>query len=277
MKTKLLILIICILNFTGSDAGNRTGRSDDGYVTCRDIPYISESDPDSYRKERCLLDIYYPEDKEGFATLVWFHGGGLEGGSKSLLDGFRKQGFAVVDVNYRLFPKAGCPSYIEDAAESVAWVFRHIAEYGGSPDKIFIGGHSAGGYLALMVALDKKYMEACGADADRIVKAYPVSGQTTTHYAIRAERGLSRDLPVIDEFAPSNNVRKEGAPIMLITGEASLEMMARYEENAHLHALLKHFGHPSELYELDGFNHGSVIGPACILIRNDIRKLCKTN
>lgn len=178
-----------------------------------------------------------------------------------------------MDVNYRLFPKAGCPSYIEDAAESVAWVFRHIAEYGGSPDKIFIGGHSAGGYLALMVALDKKYMAACGADADKIVKAYPVSGQTTTHYAIRAERGLSRDIPVIDGFAPSGNVRKDGAPLMLITGEASLEMMARYEENAHLYALLRHFRHPAELHELGGFDHGSVLAPACILIRDDIRRL----
>ncbi len=54
---------------------------------------------------------------------------------------------AVVAVNYRLYPKVKAPVYIEDAAAAVAWVFRHIEEYGGDPELIFISGHSAGGYL----------------------------------------------------------------------------------------------------------------------------------
>ena len=245
--------------------------TDAGYRHLVDISYVSENETDEYRLERCRLDIYYPEDTEGFATLVWFHGGGLEGGSKHLLDEFRRQGFAVVDVNYRLSPRAKCPSYIEDAAQAVAWVFEHIGEYGGDADRISVGGHSAGGYLTLMLTLDKDYMAGFGADADRIAKAYPVSGQTATHYTIKAERGLSRDIPVVDEFAPSNNVRKEGAPIMLITGDDDLEMLARYEENLHLYALLEHFGHPAVLYQLEGFNHGNVVGPACYLIREDMK------
>ena len=246
-----------------------------GYRHIKDISYVPEDETDEYRRERCRLDIYYPENSDGFATLVWFHGGGLEGGSKSLLGELRGQGFAGVDVNYRLSPKAACPSYIEDAAQAMAWVFNNIDEYGGTPEQIYVGGHSAGGYLTLMLVLAKDYMAAWGADADRIVKAYPVSGQTATHYTIKAERGLSRDIPVIDEFAPSNNVRKEGAPIMLITGDDDLEMLARYEENLHLYSLLRFFGHPVELYQLEGFNHGNVIGPACYLIRDDIRRLWK--
>lgn len=246
-----------------------------GYRHIKDISYVPEDETDEYRRERCRLDIYYPEDTDGFATLVWFHGGGLEGGSKSLLDEFRGCGFAVVDVNYRLSPKALCPSYIEDAAQSVAWVMEHIAGYGGSPDQVYVGGHSAGGYLALMVTLAKGYMAACGADADRIVKAYPVSGQTFTHYAIRAERGLPRDLPVIDSLAPSNNVRKDGAPVMLITGDDDLEMLSRYEENLILYVLLKNLGHPVELYQLEGFDHGTVLSPAACLIRDDIIRLWK--
>ena len=249
--------------------------NDKGYRHIQDISYVSESETDLYRIERCKLDIYYPENVDKFATIVWFHGGGLEGGSKGLRDEFRSRGFAVVDVNYRLFPKAKCPAYIDDAAMAVAWVFNHIAEYGGTPEQIYVGGHSAGGYLALMVTLAEEYMEKYGADADRIVKAYPVSGQTTTHYAIRAERGISRDLPVIDHMAPSNNVKKEGAPIVLITGDRNLEMMARYEENAHLYALLKHFGHPAWLYELQGCDHVSVLGPACYIIRDDIMRQWK--
>ena len=260
------------LIFSGDAYGQDAG-TDNGYVHLKDISYVSDDETDAYRLDRCRLDIYYPADTEGFATLVWFHGGGLEGGSKSLQSEFRRQGFAVVDVNYRLSPKAKCPAYIEDAAQAVAWVMSHIEEYGGSPEKVCVGGHSAGGYLALMVTLAPEYMAAYGADADRIAKAYPVGGQTVTHYTIRAERGLSREIPLIDEFAPSNNVRKEGAPIMLITGDDDLEQLARYEENLHLYVLLRHFGHPVELYQLEGFDHGNVIGPASYMIRKDIRSL----
>lgn len=269
-------MLLAAVSFSISSAARQSLPAGDGYRHIKDISYVSADETDQYRLDRCRLDIYFPEDIDGFATLVWFHGGALEGGSKSLLDEFKEQGFAVVDVNYRLSPKAKCPAYIEDAAQSVAWVMEHIAEYGGSPDQIYVGGHSAGGYLALMVTLAKKYMAAYGADADRIVKAYPVGGQTVTHYTVRAERGLSREIPVIDEFAPVNNVRKEGAPVMLITGDDDLEQLARYEENLLLYVHLKHFGHPAELYQLEGFNHGNAVSPAAILIRDDIRRIWRS-
>ena len=254
-----------------ADICNGTTKPDGGYAHIKDIPYVSQDETDPYKLERCKLDLYYPEDTEGFATLVWFHGGGLEGGSKSLMGEFRKQGFAVADINYRLYPKAKCPAYINDAAEAVAYIFKHIAEYGGDPSRIYVGGHSAGGYLTLMLVLCPEYMAAYGADADDIRKAYPVSGQTFTHFTIKKERGMSMDLPYIDEYAPINNVRKEGAPLMLITGDRDLEMLCRFEENDCLMSILEHFGHPAELYELDGFNHSNVIGPAALLIREDIK------
>ena len=77
--------------------------------------YVSGSETDTYRQERCKLDIYYPENKKDFSTIVWFHGGGMEGGNKFIPKELREQGFAVVAVNYRLSPKAKNPAYIEDA------------------------------------------------------------------------------------------------------------------------------------------------------------------
>ena len=248
---------------------------DKGYNFVQNVSYTSADEQDDYRKERCVLDIYYPETDKGFATLVWFHGGGLEKGNKDLLDGFRRQGFAVVSVNYRLFPQCKCPDYIEDAAMAVAWTFENIENYGGNKDQIYVSGHSAGGYLTLMVTLAKEYMEKYGADADKIAKAYPVSGQTVTHYTIRKERGLPDGLPVFDEYAPMSHAGRGGAPLVLISGDRDLEMLARYEENAHLQALLKNFGHDSVLYEMQGFNHGTVTAPASALISSDIKKLWK--
>lgn len=248
---------------------------DKGYNFVQNVSYTSADEQDDYRKERCVLDIYYPETDKGFATLVWFHGGGLEKGNKDLLDGFRRQGFAVVSVNYRLFPQCKCPDYIEDAAMAVAWTFENIEKYGGNKDQIYVSGHSAGGYLTLMVTLAKEYMEKYGADADKIAKAYPVSGQTVTHYTIRKERGLPDGLPVIDEYAPMTHAGRGGAPLVLISGDRDLEMLARYEENAHLQVLLKNFGHDSVLYEIQGFNHRTVTAPASALISSDIKKLWK--
>ena len=96
-----------------------------------------------------------------------------------------RSGFAVVAVNYRLSPRAKNPAYIEDAAEAVAWTFKNIEKYGGRKDRIFVSGHSAGGYLTLILAMDKKYMAAYGADADSVAAYLPVSGQTVTHFTIR--------------------------------------------------------------------------------------------
>ena len=270
---KRLVAALMLLVMTLSSEARKI--EDEGYKFLENIPYTESDETDEYRKERCVLDIYYPETDKGFATLVWFHGGGLEGGSKEILEGFRRQGFAVVSVNYRLFPKCKCPDYIDDAAMAVAWVFANIEKYGGTAGQVYVSGHSAGGYLTLMVALAKEYMQKYGADADKIAKAYPVSGQTVTHYTIRKERGLPDGIPVIDEYAPMSHASRGGAPLVLISGDRQLEMLARYEENLHLQSLLKHFGHDSVLYEMQGFTHGSVLAPAVALIRSDIRKLWK--
>lgn len=277
MKTRLIALAVLTAASLISSAGlsAQPHPQDKGYSYVQDISYVSADETDAYRKSRCVLDIYYPDTDKGFATLIWFHGGGLESGNKELLDGFRRQGFAVVSVNYRLFPQGKCPDYLYDAAQAVAWTFENISRYGGTPDQIYVSGHSAGGYLTLMVALAKEYTEAFGLDADRIAKAYPISGQTVTHYTIRKERGLPDGIPVIDEYAPMTHAARGGAPLILISGDRSLELLARYEENLHLQALLKNFGHDSVLYEMQGFDHGTVLAPAVSLISSDIRRLWK--
>ena len=65
-----------------------------------------------YINERCNLDIYYPKDTSGFATIVWFHGGGLTGGNKEIPAALKEKGVAIVGVNYRLSPKVNAPAYM---------------------------------------------------------------------------------------------------------------------------------------------------------------------
>ncbi|MFA7419567.1 MAG: alpha/beta hydrolase, partial [Melioribacteraceae bacterium] len=134
------------------------------YALKPNISYYEDSEIklDSYINERCFLDVYYPTNVKNFATVVWFHGGGLTGGNKHVPEELQNKGIAVVAVNYRLSPKAKSPSYIIDAAAAVAWVFKHIEEFGGDNKLIFISGHSAGGYLATMIGLDKRWLNQFG-------------------------------------------------------------------------------------------------------------------
>ena len=123
-----------------------------------------------------------------------------------------------------------------------------------------------------MLNLDKSYLAKWNIDANSLAGAFPISGQTTTHYTIRKERGLPSDTPIIDKYAPSNNVRKGASPMILITGDKELEMLARYEENAHLYALLKALGQNTVLYQMEGFDHVTVAAPECTLINSYMKK-----
>ena len=241
---------------------------DAGYLIKENIPYYDETvrGQDAYVAERCVLDIYYPAQAKDFATIVWFHGGGLTGGNKYIPQGLKEKGFCVIAVNYRLHPNVTCPKYIEDAAVAVGWVFSNIEKYGGDPRLVFVSGHSAGAYLTLMIGLDKRWLKPYNIDPDRIAALLPLSGQTITHLTIRKERGIPDTQPYVDEYAPLYHVRADAPPIILMTGDRELEMLGRYEENAYLLRMMKIAGHPNTiLYEFDGYGH-SMLEPAFPLV-----------
>ncbi|MGI6571948.1 MAG: alpha/beta hydrolase [Fermentimonas sp.] len=282
---KKCILLILFIGFTTTGFSQFTKyerhrtRADISYKTLSDIPYYSEDvmKEDSYIREKCLLDIYYPETEKGFATVVWFHGGGLQGGDKTeeyphLL---KESGICIVNANYRMYPKAKCPDYLEDAAAAIAWTFRNIEKYGGDTALIFISGHSAGGYLTSMVGMDKKWLAAQNIDANKIAGLIPMSGHTITHFKIREEKNIGYGQPVIDEYAPLYHVRADAPPLLLITGDRELDMSGRYEENAYMARMMKYNGHEKTyLFELQGFNH-EMEEPASFALLEFIYKICQ--
>jgi acetyl esterase/lipase len=243
------------------------------YQTESGLAYRPDSEPDVYARERCKLDVYHPVAGPSVPTVVWFHGGGLTGGNRSIPSALKGQGIAVVAVDYRLSPKAKAPAYIEDAAAAVAWAFKNIARYGGDTNRIFLSGHSAGGYLASLVTLDRRWLAIHGVDPDRLAGLVPFSGQSITHFAIREERGLARTRPIIDDLAPVYHVRQDAPPILLISGDRNHELLGRYEESSYFWRMLKEVGHPSvELLELQGYDHGQMADPAFPLLLRFIRQ-----
>lgn len=237
------------------------------FAEAKNVPYYSDKalkDADDYQKSQCRVDILYPK-KPGFATIVWFHGGGLTGGGKYVpsafkrLKSFQEGRLAVVAVGYRLSPKVPFPVFIEDAAAATAWTLRNIGEYGGDPNAVFVSGGSAGGYLTAMIGAYPKWLNACGVDRSELAGLLPVSGQMTTHFHVKELLKYPGDQynPVIDANAPLGGLSKDFPPTMLILGDRKIEWKCRVEENELMAASLKALGAPLvEFSENAGFTHG---------------------
>jgi acetyl esterase/lipase len=265
MRNRSVILILLLYISSGSLI-SRSYAQDDEIIHHKDIFYKTGSNLSEYEKARCFLDLFLPGNLQNFPMMVWFHGGSLERGSKddqhthNFASHFAKKGVGVAVVNYRLSPDAKFPSYIEDAAASVAWVVSNIQEYGGDKESVFIAGHSAGGYLTYMLGMDRRYLTAVGLKIDQIAGLIPVSGQTFTHYTIRHERGIPdpENTPVIDEAGPCYHAQKSGPPIMALYGDR--DPQDRIEENQYFVALLKKRGYKGVEYrEMKERNHWELI------------------
>lgn len=271
MRMSILICVVSLWCFTLSSQSKI-------YKTQQNIHYYpaSTNASNTYIGEQCVLDVYYPEGIEKFATIVWFHGGGLTGGKKEIPEALKEKGVCVVAPNYRLYPKVGAPAYIQDAAAAVAWVFNNIHKFGGDPSLIFVSGHSAGGYLSSMIGLDKRWLNAWQIDANQIAGLIPFSGHAITHFTVREERGITGTQPIIDDLAPLYHVRPDAPPLLLITGDRELELLGRYEENAYLMRMMRVVGHNhTRLLELEGYDHG-MSEPAFPLLLREVFRIIKT-
>ncbi len=210
------------------------------------LAYKHGADLSVSEQERCKLDLYLPESTKDFPTLVWFHGGGLKNGSRddpktaAMARSLAATGVAVASASYRLSPQVKYPAYIQDAAAAFAWTHRHIAGQGGAPSRIFVGGHSAGGYLAFMVGLDPRYLRAHALDLSAIAGLIPVSGQTMDHYTVREERQVGRYSVTAGEAAPVFYARKDTPPLLVLY--ADHDMTARQAENEFFVEILKGAG-----------------------------------
>jgi acetyl esterase/lipase len=233
------------------------------YKTLKNVAYRSKLRESSYAAQRCQLDIYYPINAKTFATIVWFHGGGLTSGNRSIPDALKKKNLAIVSVGYRLSPKVKVATILDDAAAAVAWTFNNIGKYGGARSLIFISGHSAGGYITSMLGLNEELLNAHNIDSNSLAGLIPYSGHAITHFTARAERDIGDKQPVIDEFAPLFYVKKDCPPILLVTGDRDLELLGRYEENAYFWRMMRVVGNTTTtLEEIKGHNHGQMVGPA---------------
>ncbi len=270
-KIQIQLLFICF-------AISAVAQNNSKYEVIKNIPYYVQSirDTNAYIKEQCVLDIYKPIGKTNSPVIVWFHGGGLTGGTKSIPKELLDYGYEIVSIEYRLSPKVKAPGYIEDAAAGTAWVFNNIERYGGNTKQIFLSGHSAGGYLDLMIGLENKWLAKHGISADSIAGLIPLSPQVITHYTIRDENGISKYQPLIEAYAPIYHIKKNTPPIVLITGDREMELLGRYEENAYFFRMMKLIENKQvKLFELEGLDHVEMMKPGISLLMKEVKLILK--
>ena len=175
--------------------------------------------------ERQKLDIYMPDEElpKPAPVLLFMHGGYWVIGHKDLM-GFMAPSLTpapalLVAVGYRLAPGAKYPQQVDDCRAALRWVFDHIAEYGGDPSAIYVGGHSAGGHLAAMVTLQREQLEASGLPEDVIKGCFPVSGvfDVTETPPDRREAFLRSDDDARDA-SPVYNTEGNTTPFLLEIG-----------------------------------------------------------
>ena len=239
------------------------------------IRYRPDAD-DAYARERCLLDVRTPDGAKGFATVVWFHWGGLDSGEKHFVPIDEK--IAQVAANYRLLGRHGLKDGEEcvwDAAAAVAWTLKHIAEYGGDPKKVYVSGMSAGGYLTLMVGMAPKYLGAFGYKPTDLAGIVPLSGQASKHFNVRKYAGDDKAEPFlrIDELAPLHWAGRDLPPIVDVCGEPPWEWECRSEENRLLVAICTARGHKNAKFvQIPFADHGRTLtagGPYVELMVNN--------
>ena len=111
---------------------------------------------------RQKLDVYVPLSDGAKPVVIFFYGGNWQSGAKAdylfVGEALASRGFIVVIPDYRLYPEARFPTFIEDGAAAVSWTLDHLAELGGNPAQVHLMGHSAGAYIAAMLALDGHWL-----------------------------------------------------------------------------------------------------------------------
>jgi acetyl esterase/lipase len=209
MLPRLATLFATVALFAGSARAEESKTYEVKVV--KDIAYYDGADADKVKHK---LDLYLPKDKENYPVLLFVHGGAWVHGDKDFLKlysslgtSFAQQGIGVVVTNYRLSPGVKHPEHVKDVARAFAWTYRNIEKYGGRPDAIFVGGHSAGGHLSALLATDETYLKAEGLSIDKIKGVIPISG------VYKIPDGLLTNV-----FGKDDEARKNAGPMAHVKG-----------------------------------------------------------
>jgi len=228
----------------------------------RDVDYVANAD---YADGKDRLDIYVPDGARNTPVIFSIHGGALEAGDRSeerfVGERFAGAGYVTAVISYRLSPDVSHPAHIQDVAAAFAWVTRNIARNGGDPNRILVIGHSAGAYLAMLLATDPRWLAAHKLSPRDIAGVAPISGfYWVEREGVAPDRPAyvwGRDRKVWVEASPAYYLRPDIPPVLLLDTDGDEPW--RQQQKADFAAALRAAGHKDvTVYKVRGRTHMSV-------------------
>ena len=171
-----------------------------------------------------VLDLYLPEGEVSDAPVFLFlHGGGFREGDKahygSVAEPFVNRGVITAIASYRLTGSGShYPDQPDDVKSTVKWLFENISQYGGNPENIYVGGHSAGAILSADIGVDRAWLVEMGMPKEILKGIVPVSGP----YDVRA-RGRPGE---VYTYAPTPELREQASPILHVNDPVPAALVA---------------------------------------------------
>jgi acetyl esterase/lipase len=163
-------------------------------------------------------------------VFLFVHGGAWRSGDRSLYgpvgQRFARDGILTVIPSYRLAPKSPWPAQAEDTAAALAWTVRHIAEHGGDTNRIFLGGHSAGGHLSSLLTFNARYLQPHGLSAGLLRGVISLSGVYDLDIGDAMVSVFGRQREVRREASPLFSVRAPAPPFFVSYCEWDYPMLA---------------------------------------------------
>ena len=228
----------------------------------RNIAYLENANNATTKNK---LDLYLPEGLTGVPVIVSLYGGALMRGDKNeeafVGQRFASAGIATAVANYRLSPDVRHPVHVQDAAAAFAWVKRHIKEYGGNADQIFVIGHSAGAYLAALLATDERYLAAHRLSLKDIRGVVPVSAfYWVERPGVAPDRDKSvwgTDEKVWVDASPAHHLHGRVPPMLVLYADGDEPW--RRDQNTEAAQALKAAGNGRlEIARITGRSHATI-------------------
>ncbi|ADV67229.1 alpha/beta hydrolase [Deinococcus maricopensis] len=169
---------------------------------------------------RNVLDVYAPDNARSAPVMLFIHGGSWTSGSKDeykfIGDSFARAGYVTAVMSYRLAPQNRYPTYIQDAAQALAFLRKNVRAYGGDPDRLFVSGHSAGAFNAVEVVMNERWLREANVPRSAIRAVVGIAGPYAYDYRSFPSRNAFPEGSSPEQTMPDRHVRKDPPPTLLV-------------------------------------------------------------
>lgn len=241
--------------------------------TIDNISYHSDSSQSAH-----LLDLYLPKNKNDFPVIVFVHGGDWKDQDKNYFHwavglynnvgyAMAQRGIGTAVINYRLSPEVNIEGQLQDIITATKWVKDNIGQYRGSPHKLFLSGHSAGGHLVALLGMDNHYLFEAGFNKEDIKGFMPLSAiYDVFDMSLRSKPEYNQEVThkvfgssqsAMEKYSPIKYLSKELPPFFIVVGEKDFVSVAKQTET--IVPKMKNLGVDLSFFSIANHSHSDIV------------------